>query len=424
MTRYMKIIKDLLVGDGISSIQDLIDDLNSKYILEFSHKELPSQNEELIIQHNHYYKSYYTEEYLEKKGYNLQSILPYNKKIILERKYDAYIQCLDLLNEETKNICLLSTKIVGIDICGIDLVIDDISKKLNSNNGAIIELNAGSGIGLHMNQKPHVGLEIINYLFNNDLSVNNSCIPVISIMGDGNAPVVNNFISSFFLFIKKNVGSYGKNGLYLNNILKNNEGYKYNWEYVKQVLMNKKLEIAIFDTDSTILCNEGLFYKECNSITLGKIQEVKYNSECVKNEPNNTIKILEVPISLVSKDGYAILNMDDENINKLVELCDGNIIFYTVKENNDINLNNFNNILFEEHQKYSKMNINKKVCIENNNIILYDNYQKTILCQVNQLTKTLKYISKSDLLATIGGIWSYYDLDTNPLIFQKFINKI
>lgn len=428
---YMKIIKDVLVGDGISTIQDLIDDLNAKYMLEYSHKELPSKSEELFIQHNHFYKTYYTEEYLEKKGYNLQSILSNNKKIELERKYDAYIQCLDLLNETTKNICLLATKIVGIDICGIDLVIDDISKKLNNNNGAIIELNAGASIGLHMNQKPHIGLEVIKYLFNNDLSVNNSCIPIISIIGDGNAPFVNSFISSFFISIEKNVGSYGKNGLYLNNIAKNNEGNKYNWESVKQVLMNKKLEIAIFDTDSNIICNEGLFYKECNSIILGKIQEVKYNSECVENEPNNVLKILRIHVDIISKNGYSVLNMDDENINKLVELCDGNIIFYTIKENDNIDLNNFNNTLFEQYENIekknnnnSKMTINKKVCIENDNIILYDNYQKTILCQINQLTETLKYISKSDLLATIGGIWSYYDLHSNSKIFQKFINKI
>lgn len=428
---YTKIINNVLIGDGKSTIQDLIDDLNAKYMLEFSHKELPSQNEELIIQYDHYYNSYYTDEYLEKKGYTLKSILAYNQKFILERNYDAYSQSLHLLNEETKNICLLATKIVGLDICGIDLVINNISNKLNNKNGAIIELNAGPSFSLHMNQDPPLGLEVIKYLFNNDLSINNSCIPIISIIGDGNAPFVNNFISSFFIFIQKNVGSYGKNGFYLNNLLKHSKTNQYNWESVKEILMNKKLEIAIFDTDSQILCNEGLFYKECNSIILGKIKETKYKTECVQNEPDNILKILRVNVDIVGKNGYAVLNLDDENIEKLVELCDGTVIFYTINENleNNMNLTDLNNRFFEtfqnieQNKKYDKINITKKVYIENGNIILYDNYQKTILCQINQLTKILKYINKSDLLAAISGIWTSFDLCKNSFVFQKFIKN-
>ena len=121
---------------------------------------------------------------------------------------------------------------------------------------------------------------------------------------------------------------------------------------------------------------------------------IKYNSECVINEPDCTPKILRTLTTLVPKNGYAVLNMDDDNIEELYKDFDGDIIFYS--------LQNYN-------KKY------KCVYYENDNIILsYDN-KKVILFE----NKKKLY----NILAAIGGIWSHFDLINNVQIFTDFINN-
>lgn len=377
---YHKIIKNEIIGDGKSRIIDLIDDILATELLEHCHKDYMKEKELLII-NDHYYKDNHLDEYLSKIGKNTNTILDKNNKLLIERKFDNYLQIdINDIHKETIEKCELASKIIDLDICGIDIILEKISEPLSEKNGAILEINAAPGIGLHMNNNVSVGKEIIDYLFN-DISIENYFFPIISITGDGDCNFVNKFISSFFTYLGKYVRSHSS---------KNS-----NYENIKLILMNRRLEIAVFDIDSNTICNEGIFYNKCNTVILGKINMIKYSSECVINEPNNTPKILRTLTTLVPKNGFSVLNMDDINIKELYQDLDGSIIFYSL-QNYDL--------------KY------RCIYYENNNIILRYNNKKVILFEYK--------IKSYDLLAALGGIWSNYDLINNVHIFINFIKKI
>src|SRR3546814_15668788 len=63
----------------------------------------------------------------------------------------------------------LAARIVGLDIAGVDLVAEDISAPLDEQRGAIVEVNAGPGLLMHL--KPAsgtprpVGQAIVDHLF-------------------------------------------------------------------------------------------------------------------------------------------------------------------------------------------------------------------------------------------------------------------
>jgi len=348
--------------------------------------EMYNDDKNKIITNDLYNYFKKTDDYLEKNGYNLESILPLNSNFTLLQEYDSYIDNLEMMSDKMKELCCLATRICKLDVCGIDIISTDIS---SYKNGVFLELNAGPALGLYRNSIKSVPTELINYVCQDYTK-----LPIINICGNESS-LVNNFISSFFIYLKKYVGSYGVNGYLLNNILKPNKG-------AKQILMNKLVEIAIFDTTSKIIANEGLFYNYCNSIILDEIQDTTYTRDCVIDEPDNIFKILRVNIDIVRKDNYAILNYDDKNINKLIEICDGSIIFYTI---NNQNMNN--------SFRY------KTVSFENNNIILYDNNNIIKLIEIN---KNLNKKDRYNLVASIGGIWSYYDLfnKNNNIIFNNW----
>lgn len=385
--QYFKIIKNTIVGNGIDTIGDMIDSIFAIELLENGWKEY--KEKELLIIHNHYHKTKYIVEYLDKIGYKLDTILPNNKKLEIERKFDAYDMIdINIINSNIIYQCELATKIINLDVCGIDIILNNITMPLTINNGAILEMNAGPSLGLHMNNKNSVGKELINYLCKD---IDDGYIPIFSITGNGDMNYVNNFISSFFRYIGKYVGSCSMNSLYLNGNKKPSS--KINYMNVKSLLMNRRLEIAVVENDSNVILNEGLFYNNCNAIILGTINTIKYESNCMIDEPHNTFKILRAVVDLVRKGNYAVLNKDDSNIEMLTKICDGDVIYYGIG-------------------KYDKKN--KAIVLENDIIYVYRDGLKKKLCTLPN--------ANIDMVAAIAGIYSNFDLsyDDNIIIFNNF----
>jgi cyanophycin synthetase len=385
--QYFKIIENTIVGNGIDSIGDMIDSLFAIELLENGWKEY--KEKEMVIISNHYHKTKYIEDYLDKFEYNLDTILPNNMEFKIERKFDAYDMIdINILNPNIIYQCELATKIINLDVCGINIILNNITQPLTQNNGAIIDIKAGPSLGLHMNNKNSVGKELIKYLCKDN---DDGYIPLFSITGSGNISYVNNIISSFFTYIGKYVGSCGINGIYLNGIKKSSSNI--NYMNVKSLLMNKRLEIAVVDNDSNVILNEGLFYNNCNAIILGLINTVKYETKCCIDEPHNSFKILRAVVDLVGENNHAILNKDDVNIELLTNICDGSIIYYGIGDYD---------------------NEDRAIVLEDNDIYVYKNKSKKKLCTFPN--------ANIDMLAALAGIYSNFDLysDDNIIIFNNF----
>jgi cyanophycin synthetase len=425
---HFKEVNTIIIGDGISSINDLINyQVPNKY-LELYYEEIEKKNNNTIVnpismeeQGNRYFKKDLFIEYLNKQNLNLTTVLSKGQKLKIKKIYDSYIDIdINNINNDIKDKCLLATKIVDIDICGIDLILKDIEKPLNSDNGVILELNSGPDLHIHKNSKISIGKEIIKYIYNNnDIDSINGYIPILGISGNGNLSFVNKFISSFFIKIKKYCGSYGINGYFLNN-KKINIQNEFHWQYVNQILINTNVEVAIFDNNSKQILDEGVFYTKCNSIILGNINTELHDDniqnkeyECLINEPENSLKILRVTVDIVREDGYAILNADDPNIKDLDELCNGKIIYYT--QNNNIN----NHQYLRNHV----LNKGKIVMLKNSFVCLYQNYEIIQLFKINENMEN--NIPIRDILAAVGGIWSYIDIFNNNYsnIFEEIIDS-
>jgi putative intracellular protease/amidase len=95
--------------------------------------------------------------------------------------------------------------------------------------------------------------------------------------------------------------------------------------------------------------------------------------------------------------------MDDPNIDQLMKDFDGKIIYYTENTKN----------------MYSKKN--RIISVNDTDIALYHN--GSLITIENTLKKYNKKYSKQDVMAAIGGIWTYYDIMNNTEILQKFITN-
>jgi hypothetical protein len=148
------------------------------------------------------------------------------------------------------------------------------------------------------------------------------------------------------------------------------------------MLSNVSIDMAIIDNDVKVIDEEGLAYRYANAIILGKY--------------NGSFDLLRTQIDIVQEGGTVILNGDDPDVSKLVEVVSegDNIIFY--------GMNNNNNVYYDS----------SKDSIFINNILLVDSITSKGL---------LKYLPI--ILPAVAGIWSYVDL-MDPVNRQKLIDFI
>ena len=261
-----KRIPPYIIGDGVKTIQELIEDLNSDESRGYDHEKPLTKikiDDEIIRN-------------LNINNYKINSVLEKDKKIVLRQNSNlstggSAIDCTDDISKENKDMCVRAAKAIGLDICGIDICTKDIKKSLLS-EGAIIEVNAGPGLRMHSYPrkgiKRNVGIDIINMMYNN----NPKNIPVISITGTNGKTTTTRLINSTLLKMGYCVGMTSTEGIYINGECidkRDDTGF----ESAKCVLFNKDVDVAVLETARGGIIRKGLAYDLADVAVVTNITE-------------------------------------------------------------------------------------------------------------------------------------------------------
>ena len=357
-------------GDGKATIERLIDRVRAQLILEDGHqnythyknKDLEIKKVDVLVNyHESFFKKDLLDDFLEKNGYEIDRVIPHGKTVSIDLVYDGYKDVdIEKLPISIKKSCERATRVIGIDICGIDIIISD-------KDYSILEMNSCPDLRVHRNSKNNVGRAIVHYLFK-DVKHN---FPMIGITGDGDRAGVNRFLTNFFT-MEKNVGSVGEGGVFIGN--KRMIEKESTHQNVQDMLSNVMIDMAIIDNDISIIEQEGLSYRYANAIILGTYSQEKF-------------ELLRTQIDIVKEGGTAVLNADDPNVSELVSVVEKTetIIFY-----------------------------GRKRVDSNNNNVYYDLTQDSIFINTVLLIDSIKrrglFNYLSVILPSIAGIWSYVDL--------------
>ncbi|MDD2565784.1 MAG: hypothetical protein PHZ26_04410 [Candidatus Gracilibacteria bacterium] len=156
-------IPPFITGDGIKTIKELIEIENSTNPLRKQNYSAPlgtiKADSELI-------------DYIDKQGFNLESIIPVNIKLQLRGNSNigsggTIEEVTNILHESTKKICIKATEKAGLGMCGVDILTSDFSMPLVDTGGIILELNATPGLGGDRElTSVNSGREILKKIFN------------------------------------------------------------------------------------------------------------------------------------------------------------------------------------------------------------------------------------------------------------------
>ena len=273
---------------------------------------------------------------LQRQGLAPDSVPEAGRKILLERNGVLNQDITDLVHPSVAELAALAARIVGLDIAGVDVVATDISRPLESQGGAIIEVNAGPGLLMHLEpavgQPRPVGEAIVEHLMGQD---NNGRIPVVGISGVEHTTAVA-MLTGWLLYRAGYVTGLACNaGMYLqmDRIETASPG---EWESGQRILMNRTTTAAVIESSPRSILENGLAYDRCQVgvVTGLPLPEGLEDHHVHTHEQMRTV--LRTQIDVVLPTGCAVLNADDEACAGLAELCDGSVLFYTVNADHEL----------------------------------------------------------------------------------------
>ena len=106
---------------------------------------------------------------LKRQNVTPATVIPKGQSVLLQRNGNMAIDCTDEVHPDVAYYAQLAAKIVGLDIAGMDMILQDVSRPMKEQGGAILEVNAGPGLLMHL--KPTsgtprpVGMAIVDHLF-------------------------------------------------------------------------------------------------------------------------------------------------------------------------------------------------------------------------------------------------------------------
>ena len=269
---------------------------------------------------------------LSRQGFEPTSVPPAGKRVLIQRTGNVSIDCTDDVHPEVAQRAVLATRIVGLDIAGIDLVVEDISQPLEPQGGAIVEINAGPGLLSHIKpgigQPRPVGEAIVAHLFPEG---DHARIPVVGVAGRHGTTEVARLTAWLLRLAGRQVGLACADGLFLGR-RKVGARSAVNFEDGQRLLMNRTVSAAVIETSARAILTEGLPYDRCAVAVITDVTGAEQLAEFYIHDDEQVFDVLRTPVDVVLPDGVAVLNAADAHAVAMAPLCDGGVILYGADE--------------------------------------------------------------------------------------------
>lgn len=316
-----------VMGDGKSTIQELIDEVNKDPRRGYGHEKVLTQ-----ITVNDLTKSI-----IQAKGYTLDSVIPEGEMLILKDTANLSTggtseDVTDIVHPANVFMAERISRIIGLDICGIDIMTSDISVPLEETGGAVLEVNAGPGFRMHL--APAVGLPrnvagyVIDKLFPHGET---GRIPIVAVTGTNGKTTTTRLIAHMAKMKGFKVGYTTTDGVYIQNRLLM-KGDCTGPQSAEFVLKDPTVNFAVLECARGGLLRAGLGFHKCD---VGIVTNVAADHLGLKgiHTIEQLAKVKGVIPETVLPSGYAILNADDDLVYEMRKNVKCNVAIFSMDEN-------------------------------------------------------------------------------------------
>lgn len=265
---------------------------------------------------------------LQRQGVSPEFVPELGRSVLIQRNGNVAIDCTPDVHPEVAHAVSLAARTVGLDIAGVDLVTEDISKPLDETGGAIVEVNAGPGLLMHL--KPAggapqpVGQAIIDHLFSADES---GRIPIVGVAGSHGGSQIARLVAWLLHLNGHHVGLACREGLFLGTRRVEKQDSA-RWNAAHRLLMNRVVNAAVIENSPASILTDGLAYDRAFVGVVTDLDVIPALAHFDVQDADQLYKVLRTQIDVVLPDGASVLNAAHPRLVDMAELSDGEVLFY------------------------------------------------------------------------------------------------
>lgn len=318
-----------VTGNGIDTIEKLIAKVNKDPKRGDGHENMLTK---IKVDRD-------TEEMLRKAGYTLHTV-PYAGETVY-LKSTANLSTGGYSEDVTDDVHPLNiilaervAQIIGLDICGIDIMAKNLSEPVMETGGAILEVNAAPGFRMHL--APTIGLPrnvaapVVDMLYPEGTE---SRIPIIGVTGTNGKTTTTRLLAHIAKNAGYKTGYTTTDGIYIDGVL-HQKGDTTGPASAQYILRDPSVEFAVLETARGGMLRSGMAYDQCDIGIITNIKEDHLGLNDI-HTLEDLAEVKSIVVRAVKKNGWAILNAEDAHCVRIARDLDCNVAFFSLDENNE-----------------------------------------------------------------------------------------
>ncbi|MGB9989698.1 cyanophycin synthetase [Massilia sp. SM-13] len=312
-----------VVGDGVHSVRELVEIVNADPRRGSGHATSLTKIrfDDIALAR------------LALQGLQADSVPPHGQRVILRNNANlstggTATDVTDDVHPEVAARAVEAAQMIGLDICGVDVVVDSVLRPIEEQNGGVVEVNAAPGLRMHLSPsygkgRP-VGEAIISAMFPEG---DDGRIPVIAVTGTNGKTTTVRLTAHILASSGLRVGMTNTDGVYING-RQTDSGDCSGPRSARNVLQHPDVDAAVFETARGGILREGLAFDRCKVAVVTNIGAGDHLGLNYITTVEDLAVLKRVIVQNVDKNGMAVLNATDPIVAAMASSCKGRITFF------------------------------------------------------------------------------------------------
>jgi cyanophycin synthetase len=320
-----------VIGDGRSTVRQLVDEANLDPRRSDGHGTVLS-----------FLKIDATASgVLSEQGFTPESVPAAGTKVLIRRNANlstggTATDVTELVHPEVARRAVDAARMIGLDIAGIDIVAKDISRPLREQGAAVVEVNAGPGLRMHLapskgSPRP-VGRAIVDMMFP---EMQTGRIPIVAVTGVNGKTTTTRLLAHIVSSTGKRVGMACTDGVYFAGE-RIEEADCSGPQSARAILMNPQVDVAVLETARGGILREGLGFDRCDIAVVTNIGEGDHLGQSDIQTTEQLAKVKRAIVEALAPTGAAVLNAEDPLVVEMAKYCPGKAVFFAKRGNHPL----------------------------------------------------------------------------------------
>ena len=313
----------LVIGNGKNTVRELVEQVNAD----------PRRGEGHATSLTKIRLDDIAKNRLKEQGLDENSVPAKGTRVILRNNANlstggTATDVTDDVHQEVAARAIAAAQMVGLDICGVDVVCESVLHPMEEQSGGVVEVNAAPGLRMHLSPSfgkgRDVGEAVIATMFPNG---EDGRVPVIAVTGTNGKTTTVRLTSHLLRAHGLRVGMTNTDGVYVNGRQTDN-GDCSGPRSARNVLAHPDVDAAVLETARGGMLREGLAFDRCHVAVVTNIGMGDHLGLNYISTVEDLAVLKRVIVQNVATSGTAVLNATDPLVARMAINCPGEVIFF------------------------------------------------------------------------------------------------